>query len=114
MNETKLSSEKQLPEAKAKAKVKAKSPQIKVDVLAGVKRVIAANLGLTIEEREELTLGESLGRDNGFGMDELDRVEIAFDLEDEFGIEISDEELFHGLTIGGVVEIIKAKIGPKK
>jgi len=83
----------------------------KVDVLAGVKHVIALNLGLTDEEREELSVDDVVtDGSNRLGMDELDRVDVEFGLEDEFDVDISDDEFVKAGTIVGLAKVIEAKV----
>ena len=117
MNKVKPDESKQTADAKTKAGAEgaaatpaAPGPKIKVDVLAGVKRVLAANLGLTQEEREELDLSDVIDNDNVMGMDELDRVEVMFGLEEEFDIDLTDDEFLQARTIGGLVKVIEGKI----
>jgi acyl carrier protein len=115
MNEAKSTSDKQDADVKTKPEaevpVVAKVPQAKVDVLAGVKHVIALNLGLTDEEREELSVDDVVtDGSNRLGMDELDRVDVEFGLEDEFDVDISDDEFVKAGTIGGLVRVIEAKV----
>jgi len=77
----------------------------KVDVLAGVKHVIALNLGLTDEEREELSVDDVVtDGSNRLGMDELDRVDVEFD------VDISDDEFVKAGTIVGLAKVIEAKV----
>ena len=48
------------------------------------------------------------------GADSLDTVELVMALEEEFGIEIPDEDAEKAKTVGDVVEYIDKKIGAKK
>ena len=45
------------------------------------------------------------------GLDSLDAVEMASDLEERFGIEIPDTELENVETIGDTIELIGPKVG---
>jgi acyl carrier protein len=51
-----------------------------------------------------------------YGLDSLDRVEFVFDLEDEFGITITDdeEESIRNMTLDQVTELVAWKIQEKK
>jgi len=86
--------------------------------------IIATTLGV---DREKVTLESSLMDD--LGADSLDTMEVIIALEEEFEIEISDEEVMAGDTIGeaitgnknatkqglvvvkDIIEFIKKKIG---
>jgi acyl carrier protein len=71
-----------------------------------VKNVIAATLGI---KPERVTLESSLMDD--LGGDSLDRFEIVMGLEEEFGIEISDEE---AMVVNPVGEAISGSGGTTK
>ena len=43
------------------------------------------------------------------GLDSLDLAELAFHLEDEFGIEVDDEDMKSFVTIGDVIEYAKKR-----
>ncbi|MFO7586765.1 MAG: acyl carrier protein [Gemmatimonadota bacterium] len=44
------------------------------------------------------------------GIDSLDAVEIMFGLEEEFDIEISDEQARSVRTVGEVIELLRAQL----
>lgn len=44
------------------------------------------------------------------GLDSLDRFELTIVLEDEFGIEITDEESAHLNTVGEIVALVESKV----
>ncbi len=46
---------------------------------------------------------------NDLGADSLDQVELVMALEDEFGLEIADEEAQKLDTVGKAIEYIKSK-----
>ncbi len=69
-----------------------------------IKKIIAEQLG--VEEDEvvpEANFVEDLGADS------LDTVELVMALEEEFGIEIPDEDAEKILTVGRAMEYIKEK-----
>ena len=70
-----------------------------------VKNIIAEQLDADVEE---ITMETSMMKD--LNADSLDAVEIMMALEDEFGIEISDEDAEHILTLGQVVDYVSNKI----
>lgn len=60
-------------------------------------------------DAEKITEDMSFADD--LGVDSLDLVDIISALEDEFKIEISDEDLANGIdTVGEAVELLKSKI----
>lgn len=46
------------------------------------------------------------------GFDSLDQIEVLMDVEEEFGIEISDEEAETIVTVGDAVALVQAKLMP--
>ena len=62
---------------------------------------------LSIDDLDELTLDTSLKDD--LNADSLDAVEVIMALEEEFDIEIPDEEAENFKTIGDIVEYIEAQ-----
>ncbi|MFB4162629.1 acyl carrier protein [Alteribacillus sp. JSM 102045] len=74
------------------------------DTLDRVKKIVADRLG--VEEAEvtkEATFKDDLGADS------LDVVELVMELEDEFDLEISDEEAEKISTVADVVNYIEAQ-----
>jgi acyl carrier protein len=70
-----------------------------------VKDVIVAQLGVDpAEVKPEASYVDDLGADS------LDTVELVMALEEEFDIEIPDEEAEKIKTVGETIEHIKAKI----
>ena len=53
---------------------------------------------------------ESLGLRDDLGADSVDLMEFILTIEDEFGIEIGDEEIDQLQSVADVVEVIKGKI----
>ena len=60
---------------------------------------------LSIDDVDTITLDTSLTED--LEADSLDAVEVIMALEDEFGIEIPDEEAEHFKTIGDICKFIE-------
>ena len=58
---------------------------------------------------EDVTLESRLVADLGF--DDLDYVELAMDMEDEFDIHISEERRDSWKTIGDVVKLVTELVG---
>jgi acyl carrier protein len=69
-----------------------------------VKKIIAEQLGV---EEDEVTSEASFVED--LGADSLDTVELVMALDEEFGIEIPDEDAEKILTVGKALDYIKEK-----
>ena len=67
-----------------------------------VREIVSNILGV---DQEEITMESSFMDD--LGADSLDVVELIMDLQDEFNIEIPDEEAEKILAVSDVVEYIK-------
>ena len=76
------------------------------EIFEKVKAVIADKLQV---EPEKVTLEARFIED--LGADSLDTVELIMGLEDEFGLEISDEEAEKIRTAQDAAEYIKTKLG---
>jgi len=76
------------------------------EIFEKVKAVIADKLQV---EPEKVTLEARFIED--LGADSLDTVELIMGLEDEFGLEISDEEAEKIRTVKDAVAYIQAKLG---
>lgn len=81
------------------------------DVAERVKGIIEEQLMVDGEEiTEEASFVDDLGADS------LDTVEMIMEIEDEFGIEIPDEDAEKLATVGAAIEYVKKKVatqGPK-
>lgn len=76
------------------------------DVLNRVKKVTVEQLGVKEEEvTEQASFQEDLNADS------LDVVELVMAFEDEFGIDIPDEEVGEIKTVGDAVTYITKKLG---
>ena len=70
-----------------------------------VKKIIVEQLGV---EEDDVTPEASFVED--LGADSLDTVELVMAFEEEFDIEIPDEEAEKILTVGRAIEYIKEKM----
>ncbi|HDD39808.1 MAG: acyl carrier protein [Thaumarchaeota archaeon] len=75
------------------------------DVEERVRKIIAEQFGLKPEElRDDMTFAEDLMAES------VDIVELIAALEDEFGIEIPEEEAQQNKTVGEAIEYMKKKL----
>jgi len=74
-----------------------------------VRAIIAEQLGVKLEE---VTDAASFIED--LGADSLDTVELVMALEEEFGIEIPDEDAEKMAAVGDSIKYIEAKIATAK
>jgi len=74
-----------------------------------VKTIIVDQLGV---KAEEVTSTASFVDD--LGADSLDTVELVMALEEEFGIEIPDEDAEKMTTVGEAIKYIEAKAASKE
>jgi len=74
-----------------------------MDIEARVREIIVEQLG--VSENEVVPEAKFI---DDLGADSLDLVELVMALEEEYGIEISDEEAEGILTVGDAIEYIKA------
>lgn len=74
-----------------------------------VKDIIAEQLGVKKEEiKQESSFIDDLGADS------LDTVELVMALEEEFGVEIPDEDTEKMTNVGEAVKYIEGKLSEKK
>ena len=71
-----------------------------------IRQIIAEQLGV---KKEEVT--DSAKFVDDLGADSLDTVELVMALEEEFGIEIPDEEAEKLITVGDALRYIEEKAG---
>ncbi|CAM3144431.1 acyl carrier protein [Lactococcus chungangensis CAU 28 = DSM 22330] len=77
----------------------------KEDLFAKIKENLVETLEL---DADHVTLETNIVED--LGADSISLMEFTLALEDEFGIEISDEDAEHILTLGQVVDYVSDKI----
>lgn len=68
-----------------------------------VKEIIVDQLDV---DEDKVTMEASITED--LGADSLDVVDLVMSFEDEFGIEISDDEVANVKTVGDIVKLIEA------
>ncbi len=74
------------------------------DVNAKVKKIISEQLGVP-----EADVKPEASFVNDLGADSLDTVELVMALEEEFGVEIPDEDAEKIITVQNAIDYIKAK-----
>ncbi len=78
------------------------------NLIEKVKGIVAEQLGVKPEEvTPEAKFIDDLGADS------LDTVELVMALEEEFGLEIPDEEAEKLVTVGDAIKYIETKAGQK-
>ena len=78
------------------------------EVAQKVRSIIAEQLGVKIEE-----VTDSASFIEDLGADSLDTVELVMALEEEFGIEIPDEDAEKMGSVGDAVKYIESKTAAK-
>jgi len=74
-----------------------------------VREIIAEQLMVDLEEvTDEASLVDDLGADS------LDTVELLMEMEDEFGIEIPDQDVEKIVTVGEAIAYIEAHVQEKE
>ena len=72
-------------------------------VLEKVKAILAAQFDV---EEDKVTADTDLQKD--LGADSLDLVDLLMSIEDEFGVEVPDDEIENIKTVGSLVSYIEA------
>ncbi len=75
-------------------------------VLEKVKAILSTQFGV---DEDEITVETTLADD--LGADSLDVVDLLMSIEDEFEVEIPDEEVENIKTVGALVEYIESHKG---
>ena len=75
-----------------------------MEVQDRIKKIIAEQLG--VEEEEVVSEAKFV---DDLGADSLDTVELVMALEEEFDVEIPDEDAEKIQTVGGAIDFIKEK-----
>ena len=82
------------------------SQEKETEMIGKIKEMIGQQFGKSADEVElELSFIDDLGADS------LDLVELVMTIEDEFGIEILDEDVEKIVTVQDAVDFIKEKQG---
>ena len=77
-----------------------------MDIEAKVKQIVMDKLGV---DESQITLNANFIED--LRADSLDTVELVMAFEEEFGIEVPDEDQEQIKTVGSAIDYIKAKKG---
>jgi acyl carrier protein len=78
------------------------------DLAQKVKEIIVEKLGVDAEKvTDEASFVEDLGADS------LDTVELVMDFEEEFDLEIPDEEAEKLTTVGSAIKYLEEKLASK-
>ena len=77
-----------------------------IDIATEARKLIAKRLKRPIEE-----VVDAANLTDDLGAESLDAVELSFDVEDHFDVEITDEELAQLKTVGQVIALVQGKMG---
>ena len=76
-----------------------------MDIFEKVKELIAEQLD--VEDKDSIAMESSITDD--LGADSLDVVDLVMALEDEFGVEIPEDQVENIKTVGDIVKYIEEK-----
>lgn len=77
-------------------------------VLEKVRSILVNQLGLDEDSEDKVTMDASIVDD--LGADSLDVVDLVMSLEEEFDIEIPDEDVENMKSVGDIVKYIEARL----
>ena len=83
------------------------------DVAVKVRLLVAEHAGLELEAVQPAHSLQPVPRPEGLDLDSLDRVEIVMQTEDEFGLEITDEEVEAVTDVASLIKLVQDRLGPK-
>ncbi len=73
-----------------------------------IKKIIVEKLGVTADQvKDDAKFTDDLGADS------LDQVELVMELEEQFGIDIPDEEAEKIQTVGDAMKFVEIKMADK-
>ncbi len=79
------------------------------EIESKIKEILADQLNL---DKSKIDLNSRLGED--LGMDSFSSIEIVFELEEEFGITISDEEIIKAKVVKDIVDYVVVQMEAKE
>jgi len=75
------------------------------------RNIIVKQLGVNLmESYGHNTLADELDLTDDLGMDSLDLVELTMTFEEEFGVEIADDDATGWKTVGDIISYLKVKV----
>lgn len=84
------------------------------DVAIKVRQLVAEYLNLEIENVQPThQLSPAVDGEDSLNVDSLDRIRIVMMVEDEFGLEITDEEAEAVTDVASLIKLVQDRLGPK-
>ena len=83
------------------------------DVAIKVRQLVAEHAGLEIEHVQPAHSLRVTSDVQDLGLDSLDCVEVIMMVEDEFGLEISDEDAEAVTDVASLIALVQSGLGPK-